>query len=405
MSAKKARKTARMKLDAATTVADAASTVVLGSGPRAAGGDAGISLAELRHTYNTIIRAGAIHYPVAYQLQRELGRGRQGTVFLSHRQGARGCITKHAIKLFDPGIYRGVEEYWTDMGRIASQISQLHGVQCPHHVSRHSYEETYGIGYVEMDAIDGMDVRQLLSHEHLEVARQNCTNDEWKRFSNTIFRIDGDDVCLQPGLVVYIMRRVLRGLERLHSLHFLHCDIKPANIMIDRLGSVRIVDFGRAVIQGEKLAFLLGAPLYMAPETHRRQLMDARSDLYSVGLIGIEMLLGKAPLKISEMNETVLLKSKVDLSRKLSDVLPLRVRKYRNLVRTIRRLIAPEPDDRYASAREAEEGEDSLKVVDRRFAHPASGVEYERELADYLLKLVDRKTDRIEVEEEEPPVS
>jgi len=378
----------------------AASTVRIGSA-RVPGGDAGISLAELRHTYNTIIRAGAIHYPVAYQLQRELGRGRQGAVFLSHRQGARGCITKHAIKLFDPGIYRSPEEYWTDMGRIASQISQLHGVQCPHHVSRHSYEETYGIGYVEMDAIDGMDVRQLLGHEHLEVARENCTKEEWKRFSNTIFKIDGDNVCLQPGVVVYIMRRVLRGLERLHSLHFLHCDIKPANIMIDRLGSVRIVDFGRAVVQGEKLAFLLGSPLYMAPETHRRQLMDSRSDLYGLGLIGIEMLVGAPPIDVKEMDEKLLLESKIKLPKRLSDVLPLRVRKYRNLVRTIRRLIAPDPDDRYSSAREAEEGEDSLKVVDRRFAHPASGVEYERELSDYLMKLVDSKTDRIEVEEDE----
>lgn len=404
MSGEKTTKTIRVTPSTEAAAPATESTVIMQDGP-APRSDAGISLDELRHTYNTIMRAGAIHYPVAYQLQRELGRGRQGTVFLSHRQGARGCITKHAIKLFDPGIYRSVEEYWTDMGRIASQISQLHGVQCPHHVSRHSYEETYGIGYVEMDAIDGLDVRRLLSHEHLEMARQNCTKDEWKRFSKTIFRVDGDSVSLQPGLVVYVMRRVLRGLERLHSLHFLHCDIKPANIMIDRLGSVRIVDFGRAVVQGEKLAFLLGAPLYMAPETHRRQLMDSRSDLYSVGLVGIEMLLGAPPLTVTEMDETALLSSKVDLAANLGDVLPLRVRKYRNLVRTIRRLIAPDPNDRYSSARQAEEGEDSLKVVDRRFAHPASGVEYERELSDYLLKLVDSKTDRIEVEEETPPVS
>ena len=64
----------------------------------------GMTLDHLRKNYESITTASAIYYPVAYQFVRELGRGHQGRVFLALRQGARGCITEHAIKLFDPSI-------------------------------------------------------------------------------------------------------------------------------------------------------------------------------------------------------------------------------------------------------------------------------------------------------------
>ncbi|OVE75218.1 hypothetical protein BVX97_05245 [bacterium E08(2017)] len=359
----------------------------------------GLTLDDLEETYQTIIRSRAIHYPVAYQFVRELGRGHQGTVFLCERQGARGCITKHAIKLFDPGIYRSAEEYWTDMGRIASQISQLHGVQSPNLVTRHSYEETYGIGYVQMEAIDGMDIRSLLNKQHLDIFRETSSEAEWKRFSETAFIIEDGKVSFRPGLVVYILRRILRGLERLHSMNFLHCDIKPANAMIDRLGNVKIVDFGRAVIEGEKLSFLLGAPMYMAPETHLGKRVGIQSDLYSVGLLGLEMLRGEPFIDSEEMGEDELVEAKMQLPSQLSNMLPGHVKKHKHLVRTIKRLIQPYPEDRYESALEAEVGDDGLKVVDQQLMKSSDSVEYDLEFSDYLSRLVDKKTDRIEVPE------
>lgn len=365
------------------------------------GGFTGITLEDLGETYQTILRSKAIHYPVAYQFVRELGRGHQGTVVLCDRQGARGCITKHAIKLFDPGIYHNTEEYWTDMGRIASQISQLHGVQSPNLVTRHSYEETYGIGYVQMEAIDGMDIRSLLNKQHLDMFRETSTDSDWKRFSETIFDIDGGRVAFRPGLVVFMLRRVLRGLDRLHSMNFLHSDIKPANVMVDRLGNVKIVDFGRAVIEGEKLSFLLGSPMYMAPETHLGKKVGIQSDLYSVGLLGLEMLRGEAFADAEEMDTEELVDVKMTLPDRLTSMLPYSVTKHRNLVRTIKRLIQPYPEDRYESALEAEVGDDGLKSIDKKFSKASSAVEYDLELSDYMSKLVDKKTDRIEVPEEE----
>ena len=91
----------------------------------------GLGKEELVKRYHALLRANAIYYPVAYQFLEELGRGRQGVVFLGLRQGARGCVTRHAIKVFDPGIYKSTETYWTDMGRIASQISSLQTMRTP----------------------------------------------------------------------------------------------------------------------------------------------------------------------------------------------------------------------------------------------------------------------------------
>lgn len=387
---------------AAPVFGDPAETVKVTSFSAKSGGlKSGITLDELTETYHMIIKSRAIYYPVAYQFVRELGRGHQGTVFLGDRQGARGCVTKHAIKIFDPSIYRNPEEYWTDMGRIASQISQLHGVQSPNLVMRHSYDETYGIGYTQMEAIDGMDIRSLLNKQHLDMFKDMNASDEWDRFSRTVFDIDGERVAFRPGLVVYVLRRVLRGLDRLHSMNFLHCDIKPANVMIDRLGNVKLVDFGRAVIAGEKLSFLLGAPLYMAPETHLGKKVGIQSDLFSVGLLALEMLTGEPLTDNDEISTEELVAMKMEVADELSSLLPASVKKHRNLVRTIRRLVQPYPEDRYESAKEAEVGDDGLKVIDKQFAQSSRAVEYDLEFSDYLSRLVDRRTDRIEVPEEQ----
>jgi serine/threonine-protein kinase len=358
---------------------------------------AGMTMENLKSNYDSIVNAMAIFYPVAYQFLKELGRGRQGRVFLGLRQGARGCITEHAIKLFDPEIYRNPEEYWTDMGRIAFQISKLQRLQSPNLVPMYSYEETCGIGYVQLEAIDGIDLAHFLSREHIEFTRKKSSPKEWVRLTKTIFRIKGDKLSLQPGVAVYILRGVLRGLERLHAINFLHSDIKPENIMIDRLGNIKIVDFGRAVMAGEKVSFLLGSPLYMAPEIHRRDVGGIQSDFYSVGLVALEMLMGEKITHQGDSSETELLKIKMDLQERLGEILPQHVLANKDLVSIIRRFVEPDPVKRYSSAQEAEVGEGGLRVIDRQLVQVGLASEYGRDLADYISKLVDESTDRIDL--------
>ncbi len=355
-----------------------------------------MTMEQLKRSYESILSMKIISYPVAYHIMREIGCGRQGTVLFALRHGARGCITEHAIKLFDPRLYHSVEEYWTDMGRIAHQVSQLHHLQSPNLVSTDTYEETYGVGYIQMEAIDGLDLSQLMTRENLETARKRSTSKEWERFTKTIFRIEDGIICLQPGVAVYILRAVLCGLERVHTLNFLHSDIKPANIMIDKLGDVKLVDFGRAVIIGEKQTFLLGSPLYMAPEMHRREPGTVQSDYYSLGLVAIEMLSGRRIIEKETFTEDELLHVKMDLPNRLPDVLPPHLQVNHTFMFILQKFLAPDPAMRYSSAREAESGNEGLKVISQQLVQAGLDAEYARELSDFMSKFVDDEEQRLD---------
>lgn len=356
-----------------------------------------MSMAELRANYEAILRAHAIFYPVAYQFVRELGKGRQGTVFLGLRQGARGCITENAIKVMDPEIYRSPEEYWTDMGRIAHQISRLQRLQGPNIVSSYAYDETYGIGYIQMEVVEGIDLDIFASKRNLDFVRTRSSGREWSKYTTNIFSVRDGRLCVQPGVVVHIMRGVLRGLECLHTRGFLHGDVKPGNVMIDRLGYVRAVDLGRAIMLGERPTFLPGTPLYMAPEVHRGELAGISSDLYSVGLVGIEMLRGARITDQREITDEDLLQIKLELPARLPDILPKNVSANADLVAILRRFVDPDPARRYKTAAEAEVGDNGLLKIGKQLIRAGLDTEYERDLSDYMEKFVDERTGRVEI--------
>ena len=347
---------------------------------------------RLVENYTTIIRERAIRYPVPYHFTRELGRGSQGVVFLAMRQGSRGCLTRHAAKIFDPGIYSSSEKYWTDMGRIAGQVSRLQPLHVDHLVSGDIYNECNGVGYIEMAAIDGIDLQYLLSGTHLAIARSQSTDEEWAHFTDVLFRIQEDTFRFQPGIALYILRRALLGLQVMHEAGFVHGDIKPSNIMIDRLGSVKLVDLGRAVIVGERISILLGSPFYMAPEVHRLEPAQIQSDIYSAGLVCLEMLCGQSLMHALNPTEAELLEYKMSLLNQLEPTLPKYVRENRLFVSILRRMLHPDPSRRYTSAENAEDSSQGIGGIHRQLSRLGLDAEYDRELAHYLEKLSDPTT-------------
>ena len=331
----------------------------------------------------------AIYYPVAYRFPRELGRGRQGIVFLGLRQGARGCVTRHAIKLFDPAIYANAKKYWTDMGRIAAQTSKLQLVQNPALVAPEIYEESNGIGYVQMEVVDGISLRELLDGTHLPQVRARSTDEEWRRFTDVVFRLENDRIMIQPGIALYVLRQVLRGLETLHEMGFVHSDVKPANVMIDRLGYVKLIDYGRAMLLDEKMTLLLGTPVYMAPETHEERVARAHSDLYSLGLVGLEMLCGhRLFADEAPRSEADLLRAKKSLLHGLYGMLPDHVRDNAQFLLLLQRFLDPNPAGRFSSAEEAEVGSNGLAMLHKQLTLAGKDTEYGRELENYLSKIV-----------------
>ena len=227
---------------------------------------------------------------------------------------------------------------------------------------------------------------------------------EVAEFSQLLFHLDGDRISVRPGLALYILRGVLRGLERLHAMNFLHSDVKPANIMFDRLGYVKLIDFGRAVTAGEELSFLLGSPLYMSVETHERRPSGPESDLFSVGLVALEMLRGRPLLADPNPGEAKLLEVKRSLATELPNLLPAEVRENSDIVSMVRKLLHANPAGRYANAKEADAGHEGLSRIDKRRVRAGQDTEYERVLSDYLSKLVDLRTDRIEIPAEHTTV-
>jgi serine/threonine protein kinase/tetratricopeptide (TPR) repeat protein len=106
---------------------------------------------------------------------------------------------------------------------------------------------------------------------------------------------------LPPAEVVPIFQQICRGLEAAHVEGVVHRDLKPQNVMVDEAGRVWLMDFGLArsmELAGlTRTGVLMGTPDYMSPEQARAEKVDARSDLFSLGIIVYEMLIGELPFQ------------------------------------------------------------------------------------------------------------
>ena len=104
---------------------------------------------------------------------------------------------------------------------------------------------------------------------------------------------------MAPAHAVFIVDRVLSALDHAHRVGVVHCDIKPANVMVTAQGDVKIMDFGTARVPGKRQQtadkFMMGTPAYMPPEQVTGGVVDARSDLYAVGVVLYRMLAGTPP--------------------------------------------------------------------------------------------------------------
>lgn len=352
---------------------------------------------RLIENFEQVLADQVIYYPVCYRFAEEIGRGRQGMVYLAHRQGGRGCLTKHAIKIFDPGIYSTPSVYWTDMGRIASQISVMQQLRSPNLVSMETYDEINGIGYLQMELINGVDLRYILTGKRMEQVAKITPPLEWSVMRDCIFRDENDGRALQPGVAIYIMRMMLKGLEALHDAGFIHSDIKPSNVMVDQFGYVKIIDYGRAVKPNEKVSILLGSPLYMAPENHRREPATEQSDIYGVGMVGLELLRGKPLVDASHMTEEDLYNFKMDLPNRLMDLLPPHVRENEAFVGVLSKFIHPDPGQRYRDVIVAETEQEGLRIVHRQLIALGKDVDYVRVMGSYMSRLCKIRRGEIEV--------
>ena len=196
----------------------------------------------------------------------ELGKGGLGRVYKVFDKKIK---EKVALKLLRPEISSDEET----VERFSNELKYARKIIHKNVCRMFDLGEEAGTHYITMEYVSGEDLKSMI-------------------------RMMGR---LSPGQAVSITRQVCEGLEEAHKLGVVHRDLKPQNIMIDREGNARIMDFGiarslkaKGITDG---GIIIGTPEYMSPEQVDGKEIDQRADIYALGVILYEMLTGKVPFE------------------------------------------------------------------------------------------------------------
>jgi serine/threonine-protein kinase len=271
-----------------------------------------------------------------YKILAPMASGSMGAVYKAERVPVGKLV---AIK-FLHASYANDPEFLARFERETRVMSKLAHPNC---VSVVDFGVWAGAPYLVMEYVAGRTLRAIIDGGPLPAAR-----------------------------ALGIARQLAAGLAHAHAQGITHRDIKPANIMIsDEIGAgehVRILDFGLARLRGmggrdaTQANVVVGTPNYMAPEqTVGGGVIDARTDLYAVGVVLFEMIAGERPFK-AEDTLTLLGMHRAAPIPHLADRVPPGVEVPVGLSAVIERAMAKAPDDRFATAIALAEALDALAL-------------------------------------------
>jgi serine/threonine-protein kinase len=252
-----------------------------------------------------------------YEVIEELGRGGMGRVYKVYDQKIGEVI---ALKVIHPEI--SVNEKAIDRFRNELRFARKIGHR---HVGRlfDLGEEDHKF-YITMEYVEGENLKSFI-------------------------RRSGQ---LAPRKAISLGKQVCEGLSEAHRLGIIHRDLKPQNIMIDREGNARIMDFGIArFTEAEGLTgsgVMVGTPEYMSPEQVETIEVDKRTDIYALGVILYEMVTGRVPFA-GETPLAVLIKHKQEPPQNPQESNPL---VSEAVTRIILKCLAKDKAARYSSAEE-----------------------------------------------------
>lgn len=200
-----------------------------------------------------------------YEIVEELGRGGMGVVY----KGFDPTLERHvAIKV----LSNQMSDDTSVVARFKREARSVAALNHPNIIQIYFIGESDGHHYFVMEYVEGESLGAYIRRKHpMEI-------DEALR----------------------ILREAALGLSAAHKIGVVHRDIKPANIMIDAAGNVKIADFGIAFTPDlqQKLTAtgqFLGTPGYLSPEVCLGEKADARTDIFSLGIVFFEMLTGEVP--------------------------------------------------------------------------------------------------------------
>ena len=341
---------------------------------------------ELYQKYQTLHREQRLSRTEHLRLDRMLGSGDQGVVYLTQRRGTDNFTLPLALKIFSPERYRDTRSYEEAMGGIAQVASRVARIQQDNLLDVQNFIERHRIRMMEMEWVDGYDLRRLLTTDMLLRVQQRVSARRWEYINNVIVTAGPAQPRLKPGIAVAITRQCLAALAALHREEILHGDIKPANIMLKRTGTAKIIDIGSAIDLNSMPHDRTCTPQYAAPEELENAQNTPRSDLASLGHVLIEMLAGRPPLAdIRDYRQ--LLEAKRTLPQRLEEIMPAEVACNRLLMNFCRGLIAADPMRRFPSAEAADLVKEGAADFLRQLVKGDLASEYDNEIRVWLEEL------------------
>lgn len=251
-----------------------------------------------------------------YEIEKELGRGAMGVVYLGRDPKINRMVAIKTMMLeegTDGGSAKEVKERFFREAESAGTLNH------PNIVRIFDAGEENEVAYIAMELLDGQDLTKNTAKDSL----------------------------LPIAKAVEYAATVADALDYAHKQGIVHRDIKPANIMLLKDGSVRVADFGIARITASSktaTGTVMGTPSYMSPEQVAGRKVDGRSDLFSLTVALYELLTGEKPFKGGEGIGTLLFQIANDAT---PDILEVNPKVPPALKAVIEKGLAKNPDDRY----------------------------------------------------------
>lgn len=246
-----------------------------------------------------------------YDVREELGRGGMAIVYRAREHALDRDVAIKVLPLAHSHDAALVERFQRE-ARTAAQLTH------PHIIPIHRVGQVRGVAYFAMAYLSGPSLARLLR----ERGRLAC--DELR----------------------YLLIQVADALHYAAQRGVVHRDIKPDNILLDDAGRYVVTDFGIAKAAGStqltEIGVSVGTPRYMSPEQAQGQPLDGRSDLYSLGIVAYQCLVGRPPYDLRDSLAVLYAHVNTPLPRP-----ELRTKEERELFAVIERLAAKDPAERF----------------------------------------------------------
>ena len=256
-----------------------------------------------------------------YKILGELGRGAMGAVYRALDPLIdREVAIKTLLPNLPPEVMAEVRERFIREARSAGRLNH------PNIVTIFDVGEHDGMAYIAMELLEGHSLQQILRHP------------QRLAFSTT----------------ANLIAQVADALDVAQRFQIVHRDVKPANIMVDSSGRAKLTDFGVAYVPSSTMTqagTALGSPRYMSPEQVLGQPIDARSDIFSLGVVLYELLTKRTPFEQPQDTTVFALMNRIAGTRQqaLREIDPGIPEAFEHI---IERALAKQPEQRYQRASE-----------------------------------------------------